>query len=111
MLNITNKTKRGELVAEIERLRNEATMQAGHHAHAETELRTKLEAVEAKLLEARTDTIHAERKCEILETDVHNLLGTIRVMADSSREVRIRASSVRSSDIALALPHRNTDKL
>lgn len=100
MLNITNKTKRGELVAEIERLRTEAALQ--------TE-RLKWQGEAASAAEVRAQ--NAEHKIEVLETDVANMLGTIRVMADSSRAVRIRRKSVQDANLATALPYRNTEQL
>lgn len=100
MLNITNKTKRGELVAEIERLRTEAALQ--------TE-RLKWQGEAASAAEVRAQ--NAEHKIEVLETDVANMLGTIRVMADSSRAVRIRRKSVQDANLATALPYRNTEEL
>lgn len=98
MTNITNKTKRTEL---IERLENQKVTIDNQGA--------AINALEEKLLAARVALANANRTISVRDTDIHNLLGAIRVMADSSREVRIRASTVRDADMAVAMPARNTD--
>ena len=84
--------------AEMSTLRSQVSAEKAMRADAEGALTTSVEIANG-----------LRHKVEVLETDVHNLLGAIRVMADSSREVRIRKSSVRDSGIGLALPQRNTD--
>lgn len=100
MLDFTKKTTRAELVTEIEALR------AGIKQQAEEN-----EQQRVLLHAARVRSQNLEHKVEVLETDVHNLLGAIRVFADSARTVRIRAKSVQSADMAVALPFRNTEAL
>ncbi len=100
MLNITPKTKRDDLIIEILTLRRNATLHDAEIERLETRQRADAETIR-----------NLEHKAEVLETDVANMLGTIRVMADSARRVRIRASSVQREDIGSALPFRNTDKL
>lgn len=100
MLTITNKTKRAVLTTEIETLRVLASLD-----------RETIEHLKRELLDAERREANHEHRCAVLETDVHNMLGTIRVMADSSRVVRIRRASVQSADMATALPSRNTDTL
>lgn len=104
MLTITPKTTRADLIAEITHLREQTVLR--EHEDAQ-----RTQALTLQRDDARERAAHAEHKVEVLETDVHNMLGTIRVMADSSREVRIRKASVRDSDLCYALPVRNTDKL
>lgn len=122
MLNITSKTTRQELLHEIDILRTEARIVGDQHVARVTELQAKhADAIEEhergaaglrdQLAEAKDIAAHLAHKAEVAETDVHNLLGAIRVMADSSRVVRIRAKSVKSADMATALPSRNTDKI
>lgn len=115
MLIITKKTPRSALVAEIELLRTlrDSAARAEHDKHDKhADIVAALENnARLSLAEATERAEHAEHKADVLETDVHNLLGALRVMADSSRVVRIRRSSVKPSDIATALPHRNTDKV
>lgn len=93
MLNITKKTSRQDLVTEIETQRMQIDV---------------LKEIEQK---AHNRAAHAEHVLALRETDVANLLGTIRVMSDSSRLVRIRRSSVRDADMAVALPSHNAEKL
>jgi hypothetical protein len=100
MLNITDKTKRAELITEIETLRTKASLDKEVREHF-----TK------RLTEAENEIAHLTHRAEVAETDVHNLLGAIRVMADSSRVVRIRSKSIKPADMATALPSRNTDKI
>lgn len=122
MLNITSKTTRRELILEIEMQRIELKRIPEHHAEDLAIIAAKhAEALEAhergaaglrdQLREAKDIAGHLAHKAEVAETDVHNLLGALRVMADSSRSVRIRARSVQSADMATALPYRNTDKI
>jgi hypothetical protein len=100
MLNITAKTPRAALVTEIERLKLVVDNQS---------LRIDCQVEDLRL--ANRDYENAQHKIAQLETDRDSLLGALRVMADSSREVRIRKSSVRDADMAYALPSTNTDKL
>lgn len=104
MLNITNKTPRAALVTEIESMRID-------HQRALNLADSNNEALGTALDASRLEAAHYKRKAELLATDRDNLLGTIRVMADSSREVRIRKSSVRDADMAYALPAHNAEKL
>lgn len=97
-MNITNKTKRTELIAEIANQR--AVIESQTH---------RIIAIATDLHAAGEKLANAERTIGVRDTDIHNLLGALRVMADSSREVRIRKSTVRDSDLALAMPARNTD--
>jgi ubiquinone biosynthesis protein COQ9 len=122
MLNITTKTTRQELLHEIDVLRTSARIIGDTHTAALEALKAKhAEALEEhergaaglrdQLAEAKDIAGHLAHKAEVAETDVHNLLGALRVMADSSRSVRIRSRSVQSADMATALPYRNTDKI
>jgi hypothetical protein len=121
-MEITNKTSRANLILEIEFLRVEAwkathlhnkrveELQAEHSKEIAAQRET-INELRASLREANETAGHLAHKAEVAETDVHNLLGALRVMADSSRSVRIRARSVQSADMATALPYRNTDKI
>lgn len=111
MLNITNKTTRGKLILEIEGQRIDAKRVAEEHAKALENLGRQLDEQLAKLRDAENERKNLEHKCAVLETDVHNLLGALRVMADSSRVVRIRSKSIKSAEMATGLPYRNTDTL
>lgn len=103
-MHITNKTSRTALINHIECQRIDMD-------RAISLRDAEIERLGTQFAETKERAEHAERKVYVLETDVHNMLGTIRIMADSSREVRVRRSSLRDADIALALPSRNTDKL
>lgn len=104
MLNITTKTKREALVTEILSMRID-------HVRALTTAQTNADALAEALTAANRNYENAQHKIATLETDRDNLLGALRVMADSSRVVRIRKSSIRDADMAMALPSTNTDKL
>lgn len=101
MLTLTPKTTKTELITEI-------TAERERFANWQHEQIARAKQLTAQRDEARARAAAAEHKVSVLETDVHNLLGALRVMADSAREVRIRRSSVRDADLALALPFRNT---
>lgn len=111
MLNITNKTTRAALILEIEGQRIDASRVAKTHAEAIAALGRQLDEALDKVRTEGERADHLAHKADVAETDVHNLLGAIRVMADSSRVVRIRARSVKSDNMATALPVRNTDKI
>ncbi|HUS27575.1 MAG TPA: hypothetical protein VMZ53_03680 [Kofleriaceae bacterium] len=101
MLNLSDKkVTRAQLVTEIEELRTRESLAREARQH----LQNAIDEADAKIA-------NLEHKCAVLDTDVHNMLGTIRVMADASRAVRIRAKSVQCADLAIALPMRNTDTL
>lgn len=100
----TDNMTRDQLVAEIERLESQEQESERLHARSVARFSEANTELAVKLVDAQREAAEVRRRCEILETDVHNLLGTIRVMADRSREVRIRKSTVRDSDIGYAMP-------
>jgi septal ring factor EnvC (AmiA/AmiB activator) len=99
----TRRATSAELQDRIDKLT--ATITAQQDAHAET---MHQRDVFARELKAKCDDFEmVARQVAQLTIDRDNLLGTIRVMSDPNREIRIRMSTVKPADYATALPSHN----